>query len=67
MALFPLIEFNRNDGASVTMKLPDTVDLWTFLGYMDRVFMGLTEESMIANRREFDVWKLEQNKGKGRK
>lgn len=65
MAVFPLIEYNKPNGESVTMKLPESVDLWDFLAWMDIRFMGM-DPAVIAQRRA-DEAIAEKRLAKGRR
>ena len=67
MALFPLVEYNRNDGAGVTIKLPDSVDLWSFLSFMDMKFMGITPEQLEKMRADDAAQEKMKPRAKGRK
>lgn len=65
MSQWPYIDYIKN-GEQVTLKLPDTVDLWEFLAYLDTKFMGI-DPAVIVQRRADEVIESKRLVKRGRK
>lgn len=61
---WPYIQYIKN-GETVTIKMPDDLDVWEFLEWMDREFMGLTAEK-LAELRAADMLNV-KHRAKARK
>ena len=50
MALLPLVEYHKHGCGSITMRLHDDIEVFTFLAWVEKKHMGITDE-MLAQRR----------------
>ena len=55
MALLPMVEYHHHQsGESITMRIPDDIEPFAFLAWVEKKHMGITDE-MLAKSRADDL------------